>query len=245
MTLIFLYIPKTAGTSLLSLIRKQYPESEVFHADGVNVAEHKHLRSLSATELKRLRVVIGHLNFGIHRLFTQKCSYITFLRNPVDRIVSHYSYIKNAPLHDDHDYLVNNNVDLLGFSNGSHFPRLTILQTRQISGCSGPDTGKDGELMLEAAKTNLRSSFLAFGLMERFEESVELISRKLGWSASGTAMENVSGNRPKLDEMDPLMLDKVEARNSLDIELYKWCSDRFRNQTKIAMGGISSFSKQG
>ena len=44
-----------------------------------------------------LRVVGGHMGFGIHRLLPGPSAYLAFLRDPVDRIVSHYHYTRRHP----------------------------------------------------------------------------------------------------------------------------------------------------
>ena len=72
--------------------------------DGTQVAES--IADLSAQPMavkKRFDSVIGHFTFGFHQQFSGKYTYITFLRNPVSRVVSLFNHIKNVPQHPLHE----------------------------------------------------------------------------------------------------------------------------------------------
>ena len=42
------------------------------------------------------KIVTGHFKYGLHNFFRRKPRYITFLREPLDRAVSHYYFIKDC-----------------------------------------------------------------------------------------------------------------------------------------------------
>src|SRR5690606_35587137 len=46
---------------------------------------------------RHFQLIQGHTNFGIHQYLSQPCTYITFLRHPVSRVVSHYHYVQRQP----------------------------------------------------------------------------------------------------------------------------------------------------
>src|SRR5438045_9763500 len=60
------------------------------------------LKRLPDGRRRRLRVVRGHLFYGIHEFLPQGATYITMLRDPVARLLSTYYFILRRPLHPLH-----------------------------------------------------------------------------------------------------------------------------------------------
>ena len=226
---IFLHIPKTAGLTLRSIIRAQYPGQSIFDIDDVttNVADFERL-----PEEKRalLRCVMGHVQFGVHSFLPQPSTYITMLREPVERAISYYYYVKsrgpNAPggSHYLYRHVVENNISLLDFATTDLSPELNNGQARFISGLGGASTVSE---ILETAKRNLTNSFVAFGPCERFDEVLHLFRRTLGWFCTPYVRENVTADRPANGEISSYVIKRIEEYNSLDMELYDWSTRRF------------------
>ena len=67
-TVIFLHVPKAAGTSLRMVLRWQYRASGAYCVDG-NVLEAKaRLMAMSVETRASLRAIWGHVAFGWHEL---------------------------------------------------------------------------------------------------------------------------------------------------------------------------------
>jgi hypothetical protein len=71
------------------------------------------------------------------------------------------------------------------------------------------------------------------GLIERFDETLMLMKRALGWSMPYYVRENVTKNKPK--EISPDVRDVIMKHNAYDMELYEWVSKRFE-QTLAEQG---------
>src|SRR5438128_6438596 len=101
--LIFLHIPKTAGTTLNRIIDWQYNPVSIFTVDPHRIrATVARFKTFSEQRRRRFRVVRGHLLYGIHEFLPQGATYITMLREPVARLLSTYRFILRDHLHPLH-----------------------------------------------------------------------------------------------------------------------------------------------
>jgi hypothetical protein len=214
--LIFLHIPKTAGTTLNRIIEWQYGPFAIFTINPYRIqASTRRLRRLSEARRCRLRVVRGHLPYGIHQVLPQGASYITMLREPVARVLSAYYFILRRPLHPLHRKLKR---ERLGIEECIRlFPDRQNLQCKFIAGVE--DTASNDEQLLETAKENLTKSFSVVGIAERFEESIMLMAKTFNWEISIYENCKVAKTRPQVDSGAAEM---IREHNRLDLELYEF-----------------------
>ena len=90
LTVFFFHIHKTAGLTIRSILKRQYRNLPhiIFNADNKNPFMMQDYLNLSVEERAKLRMVIGHMPFGLHRYHRNPCIYFAFLRDPLQRIVS-------------------------------------------------------------------------------------------------------------------------------------------------------------
>jgi hypothetical protein len=97
-------------------------------------------------------------------------------------------------------------------------------QIRALSGDRAAAFGGCTPEMLAQAKRNIEAHFTVTGLTERFDESLILLKRAFGWSNVHYVRANVS---PRKDPVPPGALRAIEEQNALDLELYRWATERF------------------
>ncbi len=229
--IIFIHIPKAAGSSLIeSLI-------------APNVDDLRHVGNLrSYLKNRDADGVRGHNPYGFHYFTRRPVKYITVLRDPVERAVSWYYFIKGLvrtdlwKRHRLRDYA--DSVTLVEFYEN---PELSNLQTRQLAGLfyhkAYPVFHRSSlfrRRLMHAAKTHL-DECAAFGLQSRFDESVRLFQHTFGWSHFNAASRhmNKTRKRPSLEEIDdlnPAVLPALHEACELDYELYRYASRRFDEQ---------------
>jgi len=239
--LIFLHIPKTAGTTLNRIIEWQYNPLSIFTIDPYGIrATAERFKTLSEARRRRLKVVRGHLFYGIHEFLLQGASYITMLREPVARLVSTYRFILRRPLHPLHRRF---KVERLGVEDLIRLtPNRQNLQCRFIAGvgriedvdvltkpAEAAPRGICDERLLEIAKENLMRSFRVVGLTERFEESLLLMTTALGWKISFYENRKVSKIR---SPVEPRLVELIREHNRLDIELYNFATKLFEENLR-------------
>ncbi len=229
-SIVFLHIPKAAGTTLQQIIRKQYRSHEgvFYHHQRI----HNFFR-LPEDQRKKIKIFTGHFSFGlhVHQYLAHPTAYVTILRNPVERVISTYFYILRTPGHTHYQTtknlslydFVKNGVSQIGIDNG-----MTRLLCGIKDGASIP-FGECTEAMLESAKTNLSRYFSVVGLTKRFDETVLLLNKLFGWNPF-YIKENVTARRPSRISMDTIEL--IKKNNKLGIELYNYAEALFDNQLK-------------
>jgi Galactose-3-O-sulfotransferase len=233
---IFIHIPKAAGQTMNSIVARQYPRCKILQVEG-GVGRARIPAFDGRCEAK---LVIGHVHFGLHRNLPGSSSYMTMLREPVSRVLSLYRYIVSTPQHSFHSRLAD--VSLLDFAMGSAAAEeIENGQTRQIAGVTD---GSPDSRSLAAAKQNLLESFVAVGIMERFDESVILFKRRLRWKMPYYVIKNVT-ERVMTEESHPEAIRVIRSRNTLDAELYQFASNLFsehvRQEGPFFGGEVSAF----
>lgn len=227
--IVFTHIPKTAGTTFLQILRDNVPAGgvgtvgNVFKGSGGSDPKPiERLRNAGALRTRHMYVLSGHLPFGASQHLPLETRYLTFLRDPVDRSLSqYYGFFK-----------LNRRRQLPNEGSLEDVLRereiYDNLQTRMLS--SAPDPfGEVTDEILEQAKENLRDRFTAFGLAERFDESLVLFKHALGLKSVLYINQRV-GTRPRAEEVSADMRRVAEGSNRYDIELYDFAADLFERR---------------
>ena len=209
--LCFVHIERAGGTTLHYIIRNNFLSfltltPSLWSNDPTTIFTAKELRAL-------LRWLPYTKGFGGHntRAYVQYESvtdrpirYFTFLRNPIARYLSHFSYQVDR---------MNRPWSLDSFLSE---PRFANYMTTRIAG--GPDVTRAKEL--------LREQFVFVGLTERFDESLVLLRHALDLHHFDIRYEHKNAGRGRLHSPsndllnDPDTLTRVRSQNLLDLELY-------------------------
>jgi hypothetical protein len=225
--LIFLHVAKTGGSTLRDIVRRQYPPDRIYTAD-LHKAPSAYLQQLGQILSRDTAVIQGHSRFGLHEFFARRCTYITLLREPVDRVISYYYMVVRASHDPDHGPVCSEGIGLGEYASSGRFPT-DNRQTRLVSG-HGLSPGPCPGSMLEVAKRNLREHFSVVGLTEAFDETLILLKRTFGWRSVLYSRRNVGLNRPKKASVGEETLKAIKDANRLDIELYDYAGALFREQ---------------
>jgi len=224
--LIFLHIPKTAGTTLNRIIEWQYSPLSIFTIDPYRIrATAERLAKLSDERRRRLHVVRGHLFYGIHEALPQGATYITMLRDPVARFFSSYSFVQRRPLHPMYRRMKRERLGVAEFIRLT--PHRQNLQCRLIAGRN--EKGTCDEQTLATAKEHLAKSFSVVGICERFAESLMLMAKTFGWEVPFYENRKVSRTRP---EVDSNAVELIRAHNRFDFDLYEFGKTLFEESLR-------------
>jgi hypothetical protein len=226
MTDIFIHIRKTGGTTLNTTLRWVYGPSACYHIPvGRAESPDRWFEDVSSQELTKYRLITGHAVFGVHKQIPDACRYFTMFRHPVRRVVSMYYYIKAG--------WPNSNAASMSLTEFLRSDHRAAKPNDQVRFLSGIDPDRSPRRALQRAKDNLREELSVFGLTERFDESLLLFQKRLGWTRPPVYISsNVNQERPSVEDLPASVIEAVRAENKLDLELYTHAEETFEEVLK-------------
>jgi hypothetical protein len=254
--LLYVHVPKTGGTSLISILEAQFADHEVLPLHSP--IQEEYFWSFSQRELKSFRFVRGHYRVGpydrhIYKHVVQNPYCITMLRDPIERIISEYRHISRTSHHPLHKRLVSYEKPLRAFLTQPQFQGwIQDRVARQIFGFypgwpwdpSKPRTISDEALRI-FAKQRLEQ-FAVVGLTERFDESVQLLCYTFGWEVpSEIPRLNVATDSFSRGPVDDEIRRLLKEKTSLDHELYRHAQALFEIRLRKMKEELQGLRKHG
>jgi hypothetical protein len=230
--IIFVHIPKTAGTSLQLLLNKHIPNHGAPYLGGFDEYAEKE---------KDRDFLSGHFTYEMAFRRFPDAFFITFLRDPVARVVSQYRSLKNpasfsedwravasAEIVEDMEFIWDATFEEFVFSERPHV--VDHIRNLQTAFLCDPDT--QGPDRLASARWNLeRIQFV--GLQESYDRSVRLLKRRLPlpWLALRRWKIDRANESISYDvEMSPRVSARLQALLDQDIALYAYARDLFERR---------------
>ena len=224
-----MHTQKTAGTTMTEAVRRHYRNDMVSHGD--------YLKRDTAS-LKKTRFISGHFGFEYSRQFMDGRYSFTFLRDPVERILSLYYFSRTRNPAEYPIYRAAHEMDLAGYLRAG-FDREDIKaylwnqqawqlacgwhdpQQRQISNFTD-------EQILERAKAHL-TEFHYIGFAESFAADSKAILANLNVPARESLVPaNVTPRRPRRNDLPAATIRLAEELTCLDAALYEHATDLCR-----------------
>jgi hypothetical protein len=252
--LIFFHMPKTGGLTMGLILEHCFPGDQYFNAyvgvqgsailGGSRTKIAAKYDLLSAEAKQRVRAVFyEHVPMGIHTLFDRSAKYFTIVRHPVDRVVSHFYYMRTRRTNPFFEQI--KDMTLEQYLDHRIGLNSCDLQVRMLSGCKELDGpwGMDGKPVaaapveghhLDVAKRNVEEYFLTAAPYEEFATLVVLLKRLYGWKLRRCLFErqNVTPNRPRVADLQAATRRRIEDCNRHDMALYEWTKARFADQVR-------------
>jgi Sulfotransferase family len=236
--LFFLHVRKTGGAALTGAISQRFsrrecqllyypPEPSVYDLDG-------------------FRYVSGHVPLSFLDRFRDRPFVFTLLRDPVERALSAYSFLRTRPPGFERQMM------LFGRGPQAYERARVCLQLarrhsigdfierapeiaieyfgNQQARALGDADPEGGDERLEDGLAGLqRCDFV--GLAERLDESASLLVRRLGWrEVTPLPRTNVTTVRLRRDQVSQRELDALLELTSIDRELYRHGVERYERQ---------------
>jgi hypothetical protein len=220
---------RTAGTTLHHIFRNNYGLNHVeVSKDNFTPVDLKRLLRFN----RRIRSFGGHYLRSTQGLeaVCPDLVYITWLRNPADRFISHYNHGRNRG---HHTMTIEERLGMLSEGN---------YQTKFLLGAQ---KSKDREFIptqedLEKAKKVLIEDYRFVGIAEHFDESLVLMKEILKIQDLDIHYEKMHVTKKKhiqKDKISPDLYAEIKGKNQVDFELYRFAKERFYERQKKSFPG--------
>jgi hypothetical protein len=211
--LIFLHVPKTAGTSLREIFRGWFGPGLLEHYAGVHDGSLPVRHDVSALVSAGIPLAIyGHFNrrrgFGVDDYYPEVRQFVTVLRDPFERTVSGYCHLvrqhqanptRPAPSEGLRDYLRSKRDGAISF-----FP---------------------GFVTAENYEEMINRYFVEIGVVERLDVSLQRIANALGRSVANAELPRLNVNTEPVPEVADLR-EEFMANHPLDYQMYQYACER-------------------
>ncbi|SDI70221.1 sulfotransferase family 2 domain-containing protein [Alloyangia pacifica] len=233
-TLIHLHVPKSAGSTLTSILAPTCPQ-----AGRMTISDNdlQRLKVLPQQRRSELRFVFGHLSYGVGRLLPQDCAYITVLREPGTRLLSYFRYIQRVtdhPLHGPVSQKQMNFGDFLEYAAATPVARLEPDngQVRRLAGFGAriDSLGTEDQLFRQALH-NIFSEDVVYGLTEHFDDFLDRLTRRKIISHYSDARLNTAPEKtdiaPILEGLTGRQKEIFETFTRWDRTFYEICKTAY------------------
>lgn len=240
----FFHIMKTGGTTLSSLLDKQFDTSQICPA-----RHWYELEKIPLDELLKYKIFRGHFNFAQLSSFPEFPFAVTLIRNPIDRVISEYLHWQDAPeqflnWHPEYGKILHlakklpilefiRNEDETGFFvNNRQTYQLAISHSMPRV----PVKMSPGDL-LDGARENL-AKFQLVGTIETIEKMVDVLCFHFGWMPSSIIPTTRARDKVSRIDMSSELRDELAERNSLDLKLYEYANELINVQYETMINDL-------
>ena len=245
---IHLHIPKTGGTTLRDIIQRQYQSEKILMIPKLDESEDI-LKEVSTSQINQLKLIQGHLKYGIHNHFHRRAKYFAIIRDPINRVLSTYYYVLSQKNNPQNLSTSNNQMTIYDYVQSGVNPFLINGQTQLISGKTGNIDNPiiKSEELFSLAKENIANDFLFLGITEMFDETILILKNMLGWHMPYYSIANRTKKKPNYDAVNPTIISFIKEHNQLDIKLYNFTKTSLLNkiaeENDIFQNRINKFKK--
>ena len=245
---IHLHIPKTGGTTLRDIIQRQYRSEKILMIPKLEESKNI-LKEVSTSQINQLKLIQGHLKYGIHNHFYRRAKYFAIIRDPINRVLSTYYYVLSQKNNPQNLSTSNNQMTIYDFVQSGVNPFLINGQTQLISGKTGDIDNPiiESEELFSLAKENIENDFLFLGITEMFDETILILKNMLGWHMPYYSIANRTKKKPNYDAVNPTIISFIKEHNQLDIKLYNITKtsllNRIAEENDIFQNRINKFKK--
>jgi hypothetical protein len=248
--LYFLHIAKTGGRTFEAFLKERMGATEAncitfIVPDGYPV-------HVPSQELEHPTLFLGHMGYRFLSFFPydRKPFWITMLRDPVERVVSHYYFLRNLqPMTERHfAYFVQQlacSLPLEKFVKKKEVLRL--VENHQLYCLLDhpyhPPAVHDRlwgsyppEKLVDLVKYRLANECLFFGITEYFPRSLALLCHTFGWDMPDNPHARLTVTPEKPEEISPEALELIREKTVLEYELYQFALNLFNQRCDKLIG---------
>ncbi len=228
--LLFLHIPKSAGTTVHHFLNMQFGMQSVLVSHWEGAAEsvariRGHTGSPKTPDPGgnwALSVWPPSSSWTPEHLHHYPC-------NPIDRLISYYYYVQAYP--DTYIHATAAKLSLDDFITSEATIALDNLQVRLLAGRKAAPIGTLTSADTEQAKDNLRRHFSVVGVQDNVKGFLRALCRRFQLPSIRVSAQNKTHYRRSLAAIANSTKQTILERNALDLAIYNYVKDNLAPQT--------------
>ena len=234
----FIHIPKTAGTTFYEVVKKNYAgflkpklnklseidlkampyQSAIRLPGGYYSAPQTLSIMLDNSSLDNAAFIGGHVGYGFHHVYNTRVDYISFVREPKERLISDYKeHCKPGRLF--YDKLFDKQFDINFYFELVLNENLDNIMTRQIAGPYDfylHEREQVSDELYQKALGNMHD--ITFFSQKNFDKALMYMSKEFNWNHLGYKRKNVA--KPYGAVTDHINESLLEEVIQYDLKLY-------------------------
>lgn len=250
--LFFFHIPKTAGSTMQSILSSHYEAAQTAAAFTWTT-----LLGIDKDALSKKVLFQGHFYGPLENVAAVQCNTFTILRDPIERALSHYGHVCRDENHYLHGHAValgtleaylddpiarmtvsnfQSRMLALDFDIETYYNELSELERAQWClerHIETTDFGLTEAQIHSSAKKKLDQFFL-IGITEQFPQTLALLCNKMEWKyPQREAKENTNPERLRQSDIHPNTLQKLQQLNAVDLAIYSAAKTSFQEHWNL------------
>ena len=155
--------------------------------------------------------------------------YGTFLREPREKVISNYYYMKTTKHHPNYNLIKSGELSFLKHINNLNNPMCYRLDKMDLTNINSWSKRPASEVYLRALAVLDEMAFI--GIPSEFDKSLQIIAKVCAWDhVPERITDNVTKERPQWDDLSSKEQDLIDENTKYDRKLYD--------------AGVSIFNKQ-